>query len=584
MAAIEAAECLEPRPEMREETVARLAALPALEYDQIREAEAARLKVRVVTLDEAVKKARGQSGAEDSTSPDFLTDPEPWPEPVNADKLLDDITHVARAHLVLPKGAAEVIALWVLHAHAHHCSGISPVLGITSPTPECGKTTCLTLLGALVPRACPTSNITAAALFRTVEKRRPTLLIDEADTFLKNSDELRGVLNSGHQRSNAYVIRTAGHDHEPKRFRTWAPKAVALIGKLPPTLASRAIHIELRRKTASESVERLRSDRLDHLEPLCRQAARWVADNAISLGSTDPLIPEALSGRAADNWRPLIAIADLAGGEWPARVRRIAQELGGRTEQTAGIMLLEDIQRIFIDHGSDRLFSAELAERLSGMEDRPWPEWHQGKPITPRQIAKLLEPFCVTPGTIRTTKGMAKGYKLENFSDAFMRYVTNPSVTPSQVNEIKSLRFDGAVTSTSLVTDQMGQKLNDSRPCDGVTAKNQGSEQQTDGTPAPRRTGGVHTTMATPMPEIGEAQPSAPSALQARSNPANDLARDGLRTVADQADEVTGGDSSIVFAKPLKTDGETDVDGADANLPSDSAPGNGSMSRWTGRI
>ena len=92
------------------------------------------------------------------------------------------------------------------------------MLGITSPTPECGKTTCLTFLGALVPRACPASNITTAALFRAVEKWQPTLLIDEADTFLKNSDELRGVLNSGHQRSNAYVIRTTGDDHEPKRF------------------------------------------------------------------------------------------------------------------------------------------------------------------------------------------------------------------------------------------------------------------------------------------------------------------------------------------------------------------------------
>ena len=161
---------------------------------------------------------------------------------------------------------------------------------------------------------------------------------------------------------------------------------MALIGKLPATLASRAIHIELRRKTASESVERLRSDRLDHLEPLRRQAARWVADNAISLGAADPVMPEALSGRAADNWRPLIAIADLAGGEWPARARRIAQELGGRTEQTAGIMLLEDIKRTFIDHDIDRLFSAELAEKLSQMEDRPWPEWHHGKPITRRRL------------------------------------------------------------------------------------------------------------------------------------------------------------------------------------------------------
>jgi putative DNA primase/helicase len=307
-------------------------------------------------------------------------------------------------------------------------------------------------------------------------------LIDEADTFLKNSDELRGILNSGHQRSSAYVIRTIGDDHEPKQFRTWAPKAVALIGKLPPTLASRAIHIELRRKTVSESVERLRSDRHDHLEPLRRQASRWVADNAESLRSTDPVMPEALSGRTLDNWRPLIAIADLAGGEWPARARRIAQELGGRSEPTDGIMLLEDIQRIFIKHGSDRLTSSEMARKLSEMEDRPWPEWHQAKPITPRQIAKLLEPFEVKPGTVRNATGTAKGYKLEDFSDAFTRYVTNVSVTPSQLNDIRGLQTDGAVTAASRVTDGMRQKLNDSEPCDGVTAKDEG-KPQTDAKP-----------------------------------------------------------------------------------------------------
>ena len=213
-------------------------------------------------------------------------------------------------------------------------------------------------------------------------------------------------------------VREAEAKRLQVRIGTLDKEVAELLG--PPTLASRAIHIELRRKTASESVEPLRLDRLDHLEPLRRQAARWVADNAISLRSADPEMPKTLSGRAADNWRPLIAIADLAGGEWPTRARRIAQVLGsGRTEQAAGVMLLEDVQRIFADRGVDRLPSADMAETLSKMEDRPWPEWHQGKPITPRQIAKLLEPFSVTPGTIRTASGTAKGYKLHDFHGCF---------------------------------------------------------------------------------------------------------------------------------------------------------------------
>src|SRR5262249_4841654 len=109
------------------------------------------------------------------------------------------------------------------------------------------KSTVLTLIGALTPRALSASNITPAAVFRTVEKWHPTLIIDEADTFLKDNDDLRGILNCGHHRANAYVLRPTGDNHEPKRFCTWAPKVVALIGKLPPTLASRAIHVRLKR-------------------------------------------------------------------------------------------------------------------------------------------------------------------------------------------------------------------------------------------------------------------------------------------------------------------------------------------------
>jgi putative DNA primase/helicase len=458
--------------ETEKQTVARLAALDAFNYDRERESEAARLGVRASVLDKQVAKARARVEANDIDVDDFLTDPEPWPESVDGADLLDRITHIAEMYLVMPKGAAAAMALWIIHAHAHDCFVISPVLSFTSPTPECGKTTGLTYVGALVPRACPSSNITTAAIFRAVEKWRPTLLIDEADTFIKNSDEMRGVLNSGHQRANAFVIRTVGDDHEPRRFRTWAPKAVALIGKLPATLASRAINIELRRKTADENVKPLRTDRLGHLEPLRRQAARWVADNATALRSADPVMSDSMSGRAADNWRPLIAIADIAGGEWPARARRIAQELGGRrSEQTANIMLLEDMQRIFTDDSIDRIPSQELAAKLAKMEHRPWVEWRNEKPITPRQIAKLLEQFKVKPDTIRTVSGTAKGYLLQDLTDAFARYTTDRSVTPEHINNINALRPDESVTLSVDVTDGNMKKSNNYKARYGVTDK-----------------------------------------------------------------------------------------------------------------
>ena len=141
----------------------------------------------------------------------------------------------------------------------------------------------------------------------------------------------------------------------------------------------------------------------------------------------------------------------------------------GAREQMAGIMLLEDIRRIFIEDSSDQLFSKEMARKLSELEDRPWPEWHQATIAAP-QIAKLLQPFGIRPGTIRRGADTAKGYKRKDFSDAFMRYLPNPSVTPSQVDEINDLQLDGGVTPASTVTDQIGRILMISGPCDGVTA------------------------------------------------------------------------------------------------------------------
>src|SRR5437870_3360351 len=122
----------------------------------------------------------------------------------------------------------------------------------------------------------PASNISAAGIFRTIEEFTPTLLVDEAETFLKDNEELRGVLNSGHRRRFAAVIRLVGEQHETRIFSTWCPKAIACIGSLPGTLEDRSIVIHMRRKTAQERVEARRQDRLEQTcEPIRRQAARW---------------------------------------------------------------------------------------------------------------------------------------------------------------------------------------------------------------------------------------------------------------------------------------------------------------------
>jgi hypothetical protein len=108
----------------------------------------------------------------------------------------------------LPKWAPETLALWVLHTYAFELRDVTAYLGIESPEKRCGKTTLLGVLNELVNRPIAAANISSPAFFRVIEEARPTLLIDEADTFLAGNDELRGILNSGYTRNTAYVVRS----------------------------------------------------------------------------------------------------------------------------------------------------------------------------------------------------------------------------------------------------------------------------------------------------------------------------------------------------------------------------------------
>jgi hypothetical protein len=374
-------------------------------------------------LDSAVKAARGENTeTKGQGRPLELPAIEPWPECVNGADLLNAIYNAVKRYLVLPEGSAEVLALWAIHTHAFECFAHTPRLAITSPEKQCGKTTTLDVLGELVARPLPTSNATAAAVFRTIEMAKPTLLIDEADTFLRENEGLRGVLNSGH-RQGGQVIRTVGEDNEPRQFATWAPAAIAMIGRLPDTLEDRAISIALRRRRPMEKLEQFCSDQVQDLKQLARKIARWCDDNRQSLAACDPQT-QALANRPADNWRPLFSIADLAGGRWPERARAVADVAEAtKQDQSKRIMVLGDIRDLFAARGIERLRSAEIAEALGAMENRPWSEWRNGKSITQAALARLLEPFGIGTDNQRHGDAIYKGYMLAAFEETFATYL-----------------------------------------------------------------------------------------------------------------------------------------------------------------
>jgi putative DNA primase/helicase len=388
--------------------------------------------VKLSTLDRAIAKARGDKGdghAQGQTT--ILPEHEPWPEPVALDAILNDLARAIRRHVILSVEAADVIALWAAHTWVFETFDYTPRLSIRSPARQCGKSTLLGVLKQICRRPVSADSISAASTFRIVEDLTPlTLLLDETDTFLKENEELRGVVNSGFAHDGG-VIRTVeiNRDHKPRRFRTFAPMVLAGIGNLPATIEDRAVPVTLHRKASGETVTKLREPGARvRLHDIGRRLARWAADNAADLNHV-PTIPEALGDREGDISVVLLAIAEAAGGKWPTRARdallavferRQAEE--GNAE--IGALLLGDILAIFRETGSHRIASTELCKKLAELEERPWPEWRAGKPITPSQLATLLRPFLVKPGTHRMPGGtLAKGYQRDHFNDVWKRYL-----------------------------------------------------------------------------------------------------------------------------------------------------------------
>jgi hypothetical protein len=192
------------------------------------------------------------------------------------------------------------------------------------------------------------------------------------------------MLNAGHRRGGQ-ALRCDGDGHEVRAFDVFAPAVLCGIGSLPGTLNDRSIVIRLERAKPGELTQRFDYRRTEEEQILCRKLARWCRDGFAQLEALDPTLLPSAANRLADNWRPLFAIAELAGGEWPNRISSAYAKFTSRGNEDArgtGIMLLEDIREIFAERGVDRMFSKKLVEALCDMTERPWPEAHQKRPIT----------------------------------------------------------------------------------------------------------------------------------------------------------------------------------------------------------
>lgn len=442
--------------------IRRLAAMNEMNYDRVRKDQAKEMNVQLKTLDRMVAAERKEAEKSKEIE-DVIECIEPWECPVDGAELLHDAESILKRHVILPPGGHIVIPLWAMGSYCMDAWSLFPKMLITSPRKRCGKTVLLEALECIVFRALLTSNISPSAIFRCIEEWAPSLMIDEADTFTKDNDELNGIMNAGHRKRNATVIRSekVGETFLPRKFSVWCPQVIAGIGEQRGTMHDRSIHIEMRRKMPGEEVIKLPVDAFEQQISIRRRFLRWAEDNRSILRPVEP--PACGNDRAQDNWLPLFTLAKAVGGDWPEKVKTAYLVFNATVDDEsgdAGAMMLADIKEILNSRTAKNIFSEDLVALLVGIEDRPWFEWKRGKPLTQNTLSRMLDPYHIKSKDIKISGIVKRGYSKSSFEDAFMRYL-------SDENTLLSCPLEGVQSATSLPNSEKGSKVALQTPPEG---------------------------------------------------------------------------------------------------------------------
>ena len=342
--------------------------------------------------------------------------------------LLGEIEGLLRAYVVLPMDEQYVaVSLWVAHTYTwRDAAHTTPYLSIQAPEKQSGKSRLLEVLEQSAHNALKSASISPAAVYRSIEKWKPTLLIDEADTVFEGKGEdhaaLRGIINDGYRRGGR-ALRVEAKSGEVLSFSTFCPKALAGIGSPPETIVDRSIVIRMKRKRLDERVLPFRQTeaRLADAESFRQRLEAGFGAVAQSLKGAEPSMPVGLSDRQADCWEPLVAIADAAGSDWPDRARRAAvvlsMEAGDATEESFRMRLLAETRNVFGDE--DRMPTVRLLAGLNLIDEAPWATFG----LDPRSLAKNLRPYGIGSRDVRFGDQVAKGYLRSDFEDAWVRYL-----------------------------------------------------------------------------------------------------------------------------------------------------------------
>ncbi|MEW1696461.1 DUF3631 domain-containing protein [Streptomyces sp. NPDC091278] len=390
-------------------------------------------------------------------SPGQPARPEPEPAPPSeGEQVLADLRTQFRRYVVLPnEDALTAVTLWVAATHLQTAWQHAPRLAVVGPAKRCGKSRLLDVVTETVHEPLITVNASAAAVFRSITEKPPTLLVDEADTLFgsakvaEKNEEMRGLLNAGHQR-NRPTLRVSGPNHEVSKFPTFAMAALAGIGDLPDTIMDRSVVIRMRRRGPGEKVAEFRTVRdTPALHAVRDRLVAWLGPLHDAAMSLTPPMP--VEDRAADTWQPLVAVADLAGGTWSEAARAACLAMTkheaeqDQDNSALNLRLLADVRRAFAAEGNPALLrTGRLIGILNEDTESPWPEY-KDKGLTARGLQLLLKDYGISASSHRFPDGFqARGFAREQFADAWARYC--PEAAPGASLAAEPLLLPGPTT------------------------------------------------------------------------------------------------------------------------------------------
>jgi hypothetical protein len=395
--------------------------------------------------DEAQAAAQRAGGANPGAVPKWPDLASQTQQPVNGFILLLDIRNAIQKFIYLKEEQALIVALWVLFTWLFEkVAESNPYLRVLSPKSNCGKSTLLDVLELLTRAAWLISSSTKSNFVRKVQVGRITFLLDEADAFLQENEDFRGVLDAANRPNGRVGLSVKqGDDWVSTDINVFVPIVIASIKKLRrmETVEQRSIHIWLKRATKPERrvLTKARQRTLKAtLLPIADRCARWAQDNADKLVGVYPTI-DFEDGRDEDKWAPLIGIADYLDADLGKRVRQIAASLIGQSaadDQSLSVRLLTDIKELFDWKQTKKFIDAEkytsqaLCNDLVAMADRPWAAMPAGKsrepkPLSQNRLASILRDFEIEPHVVRIGASTPRGYERTDFEDAWQRYTTN---------------------------------------------------------------------------------------------------------------------------------------------------------------